>query len=138
MAQIEQMGGGKTNGNMKAVFTPRGSKGIINNPLNTGLRDADIDFTPPDKRNKRSVWTVSTKPYKEAHFATFPPDLIEPCILAGCPEGGMVLDPFFGSGTSGQVAMKNNRNFKGIELNPDYIEIAKKRLINVQPVFNFN
>jgi DNA modification methylase len=131
-------GGAKTNGNMKAVFTPRGSKGVIKNPLNTGLRDDDSDFTPPDKRNKRTVWTVTTKPYKEAHFATFPPDLIEPCILAGCPEGGRVLDPFFGSGTTGQVAMKNNRNFTGIELNSKYIDIAKKRLSNVQPVFNFH
>lgn len=79
-------------------------------------------------RNKRSVWTVSTKPFKEAHFATFPPDLIEPCILAGCPADGVVLDPFFGAGTTGLVASKHNRQFIGIELNADYITIAKKRL----------
>lgn len=79
-------------------------------------------------RNKRSVWTVSTKPFKEAHFATFPKDLIEPCILAGCPAEGTVLDPFFGAGTTGLVAKENNRNYIGIELNPSYIEIAKKRL----------
>jgi DNA modification methylase len=85
-----------------------------------------------DTRNKRSVWTVSTKPFPDAHFATYPPDLIEPCIIAGSPEGGIVLDPFFGSGTTGLVAMENNRNFIGIELNPAYIEIAKKRLSNVQ------
>ncbi|WP_439331222.1 DNA-methyltransferase [Lysinibacillus antri] len=85
-----------------------------------------------DKRNKRSVWTVSTKPLKEAHFATFPEDLIEPCILAGCPTDGVVMDPFFGSGTTGLVALKHSRNFIGIELNEKYIEIAKKRLSEVQ------
>lgn len=88
-----------------------------------------------ETRNKRSVWTITTKPYKEAHFATFPPDLIEPCILAGCPEGGRVLDPFFGSGTTGEVSIKHSRNFTGIELNAEYIELAKRRLKHVQPVF---
>ena len=78
--------------------------------------------------NKRDVWTVATHPFKEAHFATFPPKLIEPCILAGCPKDGLVLDPFFGAGTTGLVARQHGRNFLGIELNPAYIEIAKKRL----------
>lgn len=85
-----------------------------------------------DKRNKRDVWTVSTKPCKEAHFATFPEDLIEPCILAGCPINGIVLDPFFGSGTTGRVANKFNRHYIGIELNPEYIEISNKRTNHVQ------
>ena len=80
------------------------------------------------KRNKRTVWKVSTKPFKGAHFATFPPDLIEPCILAGCPEEGIVLDPFMGSGTTAIVALKNNRNFIGFEINPKYIEIANMRI----------
>lgn len=79
-------------------------------------------------RNKRSVWTVSTKPFKGAHFATFPPDLIEPCVLAGCPERGVVLDPFFGSGTTGLVAYQNGRNYIGIELNPEYVKMATERL----------
>ena len=83
---------------------------------------------PQEKRNKRSVWTVTTKPFKGAHFATFPPDLIEPCVLAGCPEGGVVLDPFGGSATTGIVANKHNRNAVMCELNPDYIEIAKQRI----------
>ena len=83
-------------------------------------------------RNKRDVWPVATKPYKEAHFATFPEALIEPCVLAGCPKGGVVLDPFFGSGTTGYVAKKYNRNYIGIELNPKYIDIAHRRLSNVQ------
>ena len=85
-------------------------------------------FVNPKGRNKRTVWTITTKGFKEAHFATYPPDLIEPCILAGCPEGGVVLDPFFGSGTTGLVAARNNRNYIGIELNPEYAEIARKRL----------
>jgi DNA modification methylase len=82
----------------------------------------------PTKRNRRSVWTVTTKPFPKAHFATFPKDLIEPCILAGCPKGGIVLDPFFGSGTTGLVARENQRQFIGIEINEDYIKIAEERL----------
>lgn len=83
-------------------------------------------------RNKRSVWTVTTKPFKGAHFAVFPPDLIEPCILAGCPVGGTVLDPFAGSGTTLLVATQHHRKSIGIELNPEYVEIAKRRLNSVQ------
>ena len=96
-------GGMKLNGNMKAV-------GNI------------------ETKNKRNVWTITTKPCKEAHFATFPKDLIEPCIKAGCPVGGVVLDPFGGSGTTGIVAKQLNRTAILIELNPDYMEIAKKRI----------
>jgi len=79
-------------------------------------------------RNKRSVWTVSTKPFPEAHFAVFPPALIEPCILAGCPVEGVVLDPFMGSGTTGMVAAMHQRNFIGFELNPEYCKMAEKRI----------
>lgn len=79
-------------------------------------------------RNKRSVWTVSTKPFPGSHFATFPPDLIEPCILAGSPRDGIVLDPFFGAGTTGIVSLKNGRNYIGIELNPEYAEMAENRI----------
>jgi len=79
------------------------------------------------KANKRSVWTVATKPYSEAHFATFPQDLIDPCIKAGSPKGGIVLDPFMGSGTTALVARKNGCNFIGIELNPEYIKLANRR-----------
>ena len=78
-------------------------------------------------RNKRSVWMVSTKPYREAHFATFPPDLIQPCIRAGCPAGGTVLDPFGGSGTTGEVAASEGRKAILIELNPQYVELAHGR-----------
>lgn len=79
-------------------------------------------------RNKRSVWRVPTQSTDEAHFATFPPELIRPCILAGCPVGGVVLDPFGGSGTTAQVAIENCRKFLLTELNPAYIEIAMRRL----------
>lgn len=79
-------------------------------------------------RNKRSVWTVNPEPFLEAHFATFPQKLIEPCILAGAPEGGLVLDPFAGASTTLLVAKKLNRKAIGIELNPAYCEIGKKRL----------
>ena len=88
-----------------------------------------------EKRNKRSVWTVTTKPYKEAHFATFPKDLIVPCVLAGSPEGGVVLDPFGGSGTTGQVADGFNRDAILCELSQDYVEIMKKRLNIGQDMF---
>lgn len=86
------------------------------------------DYYNKGGRNKRTVWNVATRPFKGAHFAVFPPDLIRPCILAGAPEGGVVLDPFFGSGTTGLVAQENGRDWIGIELNPDYIEIANSRL----------
>lgn len=79
-------------------------------------------------RNRRSVWTVSTKPFKGAHFATFPPDLIEPCILAGCPEGGTVLDPFGGAGTTGLVATQAGRDAVLCEINPEYVEMARTRI----------
>ena len=104
-------GGMKSNGNMKAVGNM-------------------------ETKNKRNVWTVTTKPCKEAHFATFPKDLIEPCIKAGCPEGGIVLDPFGGSGTTGIVASQNNRNAILIELNKDYIDIANKRIHKELGLFN--
>ena len=88
-----------------------------------------------ETKNKRSVWTVTTKPYKEAHFAVFPTELIEPCIQAGCPKDGYVLDPFGGSGTTGLVADRLNRNATIIELNKDYIEIAQNRIMGETPLF---
>lgn len=92
-------------------------------------------FVNPEGRNKRSVWTVTTKGYKEAHFAVYPPDLIEPCILAGSKEGDTVLDPFSGSGTTGEVALKHNRNYIGLELNPEYAEISRRRLSEAVGMF---
>ena len=95
--------------------------------------DGNCGFSADGLRNKRSVWTINTKPYSGAHFATFPPSLIEPCILAGCTKGGTVLDPFGGSGTTAQVAMENNRNAILCELNPDYIGLINRRLSSVTP-----
>jgi DNA modification methylase len=83
---------------------------------------------PVGGRNRRSVWTVTTQPFAEAHFATMPPALAEPCILAGAPVGGVVLDPFGGAGTTALVARKNGRRFVHIELNPDYMDIARRRV----------
>jgi len=87
-------------------------------------------------RNKRDVWTVTTKPYSAAHFATFPPELPETCIKAGCLEGGTVLDPFHGAGTTGMVAARLHRKYIGIELNPEYVELSKNRIYNDAPLFN--
>jgi DNA modification methylase len=85
-------------------------------------------ITLGDTRNRRSVWSVSTKPYAGAHFAVMPPDLVEPCIKAGCPVGGTVLDPFNGSATVGLVALQLQRQYLGIELNPEYCELSVKRI----------
>ena len=79
-------------------------------------------------RNKRSVWEIATQPFSEAHFATFPPALIEPCILAGCPKGGTVLDPFGGAGTTGLVADRLCRNAVLLELTPQYAALAERRI----------
>jgi DNA modification methylase len=113
----------------KAVSSPR-------NDGNTWNENNGRGFMPTsDRRNKRSVWSVPGSAFKEAHFATFPPDLIEPCILAGCPEGGTVLDPFGGAGTTGLVADRHKRNAILIELNPEYAEMARKRIYNEAPLF---
>lgn len=97
---------GKTNGNMKAVGNG-------------------------ETRNRRSVWTVTTKPFKGAHFATFPPDLIEPCILAGSRPGDVVLDPFGGSGTTAGVALKHGRRAVLCELNPEYAALVPNRIASI-------
>ena len=87
------------------------------------MKDSETD----EMAHKRSVWSVPTKPYSGAHFAVFPTDLIEPCILAGAPIGGIVLDPFMGSGTTAQVAQHLGRQYIGCELNPEYGKLQKKR-----------
>lgn len=89
----------------------------------------------PDGRNKRSVWNIAVKPYKEAHFATYPAELIMPCVLAGSKEGDIVLDPFSGSGTTGEVALQLGRNYLGCELNPEYAKLSEKRLTNAVGMF---
>lgn len=82
----------------------------------------------PTHRNARSVWTVATRPFPDAHFATFPIDLIKPCILAGAPAGGVVLDPFSGAGTAGMAALAHGRSYIGIELSPEYHRMAQRRI----------
>ena len=117
---------GKTNGPMKAVFGGRNKHAGYGTRIHSGNEDQGRYLE--NGVNKRSVWTVTTKPFKGAHFATFPPDLIEPCILAGCPEGGTVLDPFGGAGTTGLVAQRHKRNAILCELNPEYVEMARTRI----------
>lgn len=94
------------------------------------------DGTAPKTRNKRSVWQIATQPYAEAHFATFPEALVEPCVLAGSLEGDTVLDPFAGSGTVGVVALRHNRRFVGIDLNHEYAEMARRRITGDAPLLN--
>lgn len=106
-------------------FSKGQAKGAGVEASGNGLEDT---YTVKDKRNKRSVWTVTTKPIKDAHFAPYPPDLIEPCILAGTKEGDWVIDPFGGSGTTTIVCEALRRNSILLELNPEYVEIAKKRI----------
>ncbi len=88
----------------------------------------------PLGRNKRCVWSINSKPFRGAHFATYPPELCQTPIDAGCPPGGLVLDPFFGAGTTGLVALEQDKDFVGIELNPDYIQMAVRRLEPFMPV----
>ena len=90
-------------------------------------------------RNKKDIWSVSTNSYRmDTHFAMFPEKLIEPCILAGSPVGGIVLDPFFGSGTTGAVAKRLGRGYIGIDINSQYCEAAQKRIDSVKEAFNGN
>ena len=157
MQQIENQKGsdrvpGKTNGNMKAVGPGRKPRTEVdtrggNQASETGIKayshrgtgdkkltghsgnfDADGNLIGDGMANKKSVWTVTTKPFKEAHFATFPEELIVDCIKAGSRHDDLILDPFMGAGTTALVARKLLRNYLGIELNQKYIDIAIKRL----------
>jgi DNA modification methylase len=119
---------GKTNGPMKAAAPRYGGKKYTETPEVFNRTKSGNAYAFREHRNKRDVWTVSTKPYKEAHFATFPPDLIRPCILAGSRPGGIVLDPFVGSGTTAQVAVEEGREYIAIELNEDYLPLIQGRL----------
>ncbi|MFA0999194.1 MULTISPECIES: DNA-methyltransferase [Pseudomonas syringae group] len=143
MAQdLEQQHGsdrvpGKANGPMKAVRSRRDSfkredskreQAIPGQTVGTHRPDRSDSDYPLDMRNKRSVWTVPTVGYRGAHFATFPPDLIRPCILAGAPRGGVVLDPFGGAGTTSLVSMQEGRRSIICELNPEYAALARARI----------
>lgn len=102
--------------------------GVPHEPINVTVEYAEIKGA-----NRRSVWSVATRPYKGAHFATFPPQLVEPCILAGSRPGDIVLDPFMGSGTTAQVALQNGRQYIGCELNPEYEPLQQQRIASVRP-----
>lgn len=143
-------GGAKTNGRMKAVGGSKGAFGPPQSRRRSGNKErkygeerdrpeSHLGASIPwegSTRNKRSVWTVPTAQFTEAHFATFPEKLIEPCILAGAPVGGRVLDPFGGSGTTLKVALENNRECTIIEMGPQYVEIAERRTAVIQPTLN--
>lgn len=164
LQQIDQQKGssrvpGKTNGTMKAVGpgrnpSPHDTRGG-NQGSSTGIKaykhrgngdqnitghsgnfDSNGNLIGDGMANKKSVWTVSTKPFKEAHYATYPQELIEPCIKAGCPENGIVIDPFAGSGTTGIVASKLGRNFILIEMSPESANIARRRFEKETGIFN--
>jgi len=111
-----------TKADRTSVFFGNAPQGFDGKPMGYGKQG----------RNKRTVWKITTKPFKGAHFAVFPEDLIETPIKAGCPPKGTVLDPFCGSGTTGVVAKKQDKEFVGIELNPEYIKIAEQRIANTQ------
>ena len=118
--EMGQRGQPKQNGSFSAAV----------NAVDTGKRGDDGGMA----RNRRSVWTVATQPFPEAHFATFPEALVEPCVKAGSPLGGLVLDPFSGSGTTGVVALKQGRSYVGCELNPEYVQMSRRRLGEVAPL----
>jgi DNA modification methylase len=101
-----------------------------------GTRMNSMSGATGETRNKRSVWTIPTKPFRGAHFAVMPEALVEPCILAASKPDDLILDPFTGSGTVAVVALRHKRNFIGTELNPDYAEIAEQRITNDQPILN--
>jgi len=134
-------GGAKTNGPMKAVgrADKQASGKAATSPRNDGNawnENNGRGFIPTnDGANLRNVWTIATRPYSEAHFATFPPELPEMCIKAGCPVGGTVLDPFGGAGTTGLVADRLGSDAVLIELNPEYAEMARTRIVADGPLF---
>jgi DNA modification methylase len=121
---IKRLKGGRGK-NKYADGIPGQSAQGINSPRTAGTI---TDFMIPPFRNKRDVWRINTVPYKGAHFAAFPPKLAETCILAGCPPGGVVLDPFFGSGTTGLVALQTGRRYIGIDINAEYCRLADERI----------
>jgi DNA modification methylase len=132
---------GRSEGHKNANGVPGQTAHSMHRPRFGGKKYGDSDdkkfstysgneYVANDTRNKRSVWTVNTKGYKEAHFAVYPPELITPCVLAGSAEGDTVLDPFSGSGTTGEVALTHGRNYVGVELNPEYAALSEKRITN--------
>lgn len=125
---------GKTNGAMKAALPRFGGSKYPEHSDGDHRKSGNV-YTTAMRRNKRDVWTISTGGFKGAHFAVFPEKLVEPCILAGCPEGGTALDPFTGSGTTGAVAKRLWRDFIGIEINRKYHAMATERIAATEPEY---
>ena len=128
-----QIGSARANGGTRAD-RPMKAVGRKFDPGAGNKNNASFDAAVaimPERRNKRSVWTVAPRPYSGAHFAVYPPELIEPCVLAGCPVGGMVLDVFGGSGTTAGVALANGRNAILLELNPEYAALVPQRVASI-------
>lgn len=118
----------------KGLENKGGKPGTFGAEIRPDLYRSRADYIPKDfMRNKRDVWTINTGGFKGAHYAVFPERLVEPCILAGCPEGGTILDPFTGSGTTGMAAKRLRRNFVGVELNPKYWQMAVDRIAGTVP-----
>jgi len=132
---IKEESVGKPSGNKQRKAA--GARGVPNSdPLDVnGGVASGVPWDGSEKRNKRDVWTVPVQAYKGAHFAVFPPELIRPCVIAGAPEGGIVLDPFMGSGTTAMVAKQNGRHYLGCELNPEYESLQKNRLEELGRLF---
>jgi DNA modification methylase len=113
----------------RKTFTERSKGQSTYGEIRPDLYRRREEYMPKDfRKNKRDVWIVNTRSSKNTHFATYPESLITPCILAGCPPNGVVLDPFFGAGTTGIAATKNNRHYVGIDINPNYCKLAKERI----------
>lgn len=125
-AIAEAASGGRTAGNKRHKYVDAVESGMQEHRTKAGL--LALSGVEWDTRNRRSVWTIPTQPFAGAHFAVMPEALVEPCILAGCPEGGTVLDPFCGSGTVPSVAARLGRRYIGCELNPDYAAMAERRI----------
>lgn len=136
-SSIRANGGVRADRPMKAVQKTDKQRG--HSRVHAGFNNRWDSMTKEEQQageaNKRSVWSVAPRPFKEAHFATFPPDLIRPCVRAGCPVNGLILDPFFGAGTTGLVATQEARRFVGIEINPEYVAIARARIQAALPDF---
>ena len=128
---IKEKGSGRVSGNAKHKYV--GTRDPMHRTKQGLLAESQVIR---EKVNKRSVWTNPTQPYREAHFATFPTALVEPCVLAGSRPGDVVLDPFIGSGTTGAVAVKHGRRFVGCELNPEYVAIAERRIDAERKLFS--
>jgi DNA modification methylase len=121
-------------GNSPGVGRRRGNRYGVTRPGQNREQGDDHDAADPRGRNPGDVWTISTKPFSEAHFAVMPPELAERCILAGCKPGGTVLDPFSGSGTTGMVAQRHGRKYVGIDLNKDYLDLSLRTRLRQAPL----